>query len=117
MVQVSGNWIKIDRKVFDTWNSHQDYAVTTTAANGSQKNGEVERSIESASYGGDFGLTSSGSLKHHDSNYSGKLGKRHLLYSYSYNGYDINAKIGSWKATMDVPKGVTPKFGSLWPCA
>lgn len=114
LVRGSGNWIKYNRKTFDTFNSHQEHTVTVTAANGNTQSSEVGWSITGIGGGGDFGLTSSGTLDHHSSSSYYNLNNsclRQLLYQYGQTGYDVNTGVGSWGATSSCTSECGTRFG------
>jgi len=112
-VRASGNWIKYNRKTFDTWNSHQQRSVTVTAASGATASSvEMGYSITAIGGGGDYGLTSSGGLDHHGGNYynlnSGCV--RHFIYQYGTASYDVNTGIGSWSTTATCTSSCDSRF-------
>jgi hypothetical protein len=65
------SWLRVNRPLFETLSSqtHSEYTVTVTAANGvSTSSAEMGYSTSGTSGGGDFGLIE-GTLDHHDSSY------------------------------------------------
>jgi hypothetical protein len=116
----SGVWLKVNHALFDQFlntSTHQHYAVTLTASDGSSASGFIGYSTVNTSGGGDYnvsmtdggtcnGSTSQGVDHHSSSYYHLNCGcMRHYLYSYSSQvgdfdaGYDVNTSLGAWTAT------------------
>ena len=115
-VRNSGSWIKTDRPIFQTLLSqtHSEYSVTVTESSGAITTGvEMGYSTGGISYGGDFGITSSGTLDHHNGGYynlnSGCV--RHYIYQFGSSGYDVNTGTGSWSSTSGCSSSCSASFG------
>lgn len=110
----SDTWIKLNRKLFDTWNAHQEHSVTTTSSLGQSSSSRVGWSITGIPGGGDFGLTNGAALDHHstDGYYNLNTGcEHHFLYQYGQAGYDVHDSIGSWTSTHSCTSECSTRFG------